>query len=66
MALLSVADALARVLADVQPSPREDVPLSEACGRVLADDVAARLTHPPADLSAMDGYAVRATDVATA
>ncbi|MBN8966302.1 MAG: molybdopterin molybdotransferase MoeA, partial [Rhizobiales bacterium] len=34
--------------------------------RVLADDVAARRTHPPADLSAMDAYAVRATDVATA
>jgi molybdopterin molybdotransferase len=66
MALLSVADALARVLADVEPSSREFVALKDADGRVLADDIAARRTQPPADLSAMDGYAVRAADVATA
>ena len=65
MALLSVADALARVLDGVEPLPREDVPLVEADGRVLAADVAALRTQPPADLSAMDGYAVRAADVAT-
>jgi len=64
-ALLSVADALARVLDGVEPLPREDAPLTEACGRVLADDVAALRTQPPADLSAMDGYAVRAADVAS-
>ena len=63
-ALLSVADALARVLDGVEPLPREDAPLTQADGRVLADDVAARRTQPPADLSAMDGYAVRAADVA--
>jgi molybdopterin molybdotransferase len=65
MALLSVADALARVLDGVEPLPRQDAPLTEACGRVLTDDVAARRTQPPADLSAMDGYAVRAADVAS-
>lgn len=65
MALLSVADALARVLDGVEPLPREDAPLTEADGRVLTDDVAALRTQPPADLSAMDGYAVRAADVAT-
>ncbi len=43
---------------------REDAPLIEADGRVLAADVAALRTQPPADLSAMDGYAVRAADVA--
>jgi molybdopterin molybdotransferase len=64
MALLSVADALARVLEGAEPLPRENAPLTEACGRVLAEDVAARRTQPPADLSAMDGYAVRAADVA--
>ena len=64
MALLSVADALARVLDGVEPLPREDAPLAEAVGRVLAADVAARRTQPPADMSAMDGYAVRAADVA--
>jgi molybdopterin molybdotransferase len=65
MALLSVADALARVLDGVTPLPREDAPLTEAAGRVLTDDIAALRTQPPADLSAMDGYAVRAMDVAT-
>jgi len=66
MALLSVADALARVLDGAAPLPREDVPLAAAVGRVLTDDVAAQRTQPPADLSAMDGYAVRAADVARA
>jgi molybdopterin molybdotransferase len=64
MALLSVADALALVLDGVKPLPREDAPLIDAHGRVLAEDVAALRTQPPADLSAMDGYAVRAADVA--
>jgi len=64
MALLSVADALALVLEGAVPLPREDAPLTEAHGRVLADDVAALRTQPPSDLSAMDGYAVRSGDVA--
>jgi molybdopterin molybdotransferase len=62
--LLLVADALARVLDGVEPLPREDALLVEAEGRVLAADVAALRTQPPADMSAMDGYAVRAADVA--
>ena len=66
MALLPVADALAQVLQDAMPLPVEDVPLAEAAGRVLAAEVAARITQPPADVSAMDGYAVRAIDVACA
>ena len=64
MALLSVADALARVLDGAEPLPGEDTPLVEADGRVLTSDVAALRTQPPTDLSAMDGYAVRAADVA--
>jgi molybdopterin molybdotransferase len=64
-ALLSVADALARVLDGAGPLPREAAPLTDACGRVLAEDVPALRTQPPADLSAMDGYAVRAADVAS-
>ncbi|MEX2036371.1 MAG: gephyrin-like molybdotransferase Glp [Xanthobacteraceae bacterium] len=64
MALLSVADALALVLEGAEPLPREDASLTAAHGRVLADDVAALRTQPPADLSAMDGYAVRSGDVA--
>jgi molybdopterin molybdotransferase len=63
--LLLVADALARVLDGVEPLPSVDAPLTEADGRVLAADVAARRTQPPADMSAMDGYAVQAADVAT-
>jgi molybdopterin molybdotransferase len=64
--LLSVAEAQARVLADARPLPSEDAPLLAAHGRVLAADLAARRTQPPAAVSAMDGYAVRAADVATA
>src|SRR3954470_24213444 len=64
-ALLSVADALARVIDGVEPLSSENAPLVDADGRVLATDVAALRTQPPADLSAMDGYAVRAADVAS-
>jgi molybdopterin molybdotransferase len=61
---MPVADALARILEGATPLPSESAPLAEAHGRVLAEDVAARITQPPADVSAMDGYAVRAADVA--
>ncbi|MEX2165984.1 MAG: gephyrin-like molybdotransferase Glp [Methyloceanibacter sp.] len=64
MALLSVAEALARVTEGLEPLEAERVPLDQACGRVLAKDLTARLTQPPFDASAMDGYAVRARDVA--
>jgi molybdopterin molybdotransferase len=64
MALLPVADALARVLEGAGPTAREPVPLLAAAGRVLAADLPATLTQPPFDTSAMDGYAVRAADVA--
>jgi molybdopterin molybdotransferase len=64
MALMPVAEALARVLAEAEPLPAEPASLTEACGRVLAADVTALRTQPPADVSAMDGYAVRAADVA--
>jgi molybdopterin molybdotransferase len=64
VALLSVAEALERVLAGAKPLPADEVPLGDADGRVLAYDLKARRTQPPADMSAMDGYAVRAADVA--
>src|SRR6478672_12163476 len=60
---MPVAEALARVLADAAPLPAERVPLRQAVGRVLTDDVKALRTQPPAAVSAMDGYAVRAADV---
>lgn len=63
--MIPVAEALARVTAGVRPVAAEQVALVDALGRVLAEDVAARLTHPPAAVSSMDGYAVRAVDVAT-
>ena len=66
MALISVAEALDHVLAHAAPLAAEEVPLGEAAGRVLALDLKARRTQPPADVSAMDGYAVRASDVASA
>ncbi|HEY8275130.1 MAG TPA: gephyrin-like molybdotransferase Glp [Pseudolabrys sp.] len=66
MALMPVAEALRLVLFDAKPLPVETVPLDRVRGRVLAEDMAALRTQPPAAVSAMDGYAVRADDVATA
>ncbi len=60
--MLSVEQALERILADVPLQPAEDVPLAGAYGRVLASDVVSRVSVPPWDNSAMDGYAVRAAD----
>jgi molybdopterin molybdotransferase len=66
MALIPVAEALQRVLADSKPLRTEVVSLDEAFGRLLTEDVIALRTQPPAAVSAMDGYAVRASDVAQA
>jgi molybdopterin molybdotransferase len=63
---MPVAEAMQRVLAGAEPLPAELVALKDALGRVLTDDIAALRTQPPADVSAMDGYAVRAADVAQA
>jgi molybdopterin molybdotransferase len=62
--LMPVTEALKRVLADARPLPARRVPLHEALGCVLTEDINALRTQPPADVSAMDGYAVRAADVA--
>lgn len=64
--MLSVRDAHARVIAAFSALPSETVSVAEAAGRVLAVSPKARLTQPPTDLSAMDGYAVRAADVPAA
>src|SRR5690242_17192225 len=63
---MPVADALAAILAGAEPLPEEAVALEAAHHRVLARDVAARRTQPPQAMSAMDGYAVRASDAAHA
>src|SRR5450830_1477225 len=62
--LLSLSDALAQLLATVEPiSTTETLATLEADGRVLAEDVVSALHVPPQDNSAMDGYAVRCADV---
>ncbi|HXZ21911.1 MAG TPA: gephyrin-like molybdotransferase Glp [Pseudolabrys sp.] len=66
MALMPVEEALRKVLADARPLPAEAVALDEALGRVLTEDLFALRTQPPAAVSAMDGYAVRASDVSQA
>ncbi|WP_026606283.1 gephyrin-like molybdotransferase Glp [Methylocapsa acidiphila] len=64
-AAISVAEARARILAGVSPDrPTELVPLARAYGRTLAEDLAATRTQPSKAVSAMDGYAVRAVDLA--
>ena len=63
---MSLDDALDRLLAQVEPLPRiESVSTFEADGRVLAADLVSALQVPPQDNSSMDGYALRAADVAT-
>jgi molybdopterin molybdotransferase len=62
-ALLPVSEALSRLLSRARPVDQaETIDLSRAAGRVLAEDLAARLTQPPFNSSAMDGYALRAKD----
>ncbi|MBI1416714.1 MAG: molybdopterin molybdenumtransferase MoeA [Limimaricola sp.] len=61
--MISVEEALARLFALVPAPQSETVPLAEAGGRVLLHPQAARLTQPPFDASAMDGYAVIAAEV---
>jgi molybdopterin molybdotransferase len=63
--VISVEEALSRLLAPLEPLPPEQISIVEGLGRVLAEDVAARRTQPPFAVSAMDGYAVRAEDVVT-
>jgi molybdopterin molybdotransferase len=65
--LLSVDEALTRILAHFAPlADHERVPVVEALGRVLVEDVPADVDLPPFDNSAMDGYAIRSEDVASA
>ena len=61
--MISVEEALGRLLAPLAPVPPEQLAIADCVGRVLAEDVVARRTQPPFAVSAMDGYAVRAADV---
>ena len=66
MTLLRLEEARERMLNGVEPLGVERIALSNALGRVLAEPVLALVTLPPWDNSAMDGFAVRAADVAGA
>lgn len=62
----SVQEASKRILAGVHPLSAEQIAVRESLGRVLAEDVVSPIEHPPWNNSSMDGYAVRAADVAGA
>lgn len=61
--MISVEDATARIIGTFEPLPSEQVSLAQAHGRILAEDAIARRTQPPVAVSAMDGYAVIASDL---
>lgn len=63
MVMISVETARETVLAGIRPVATEVVGLTQAVGRVLAEDLAARVSHPPVAVSAMDGYAIRSGDL---
>lgn len=63
--LLPVAEAQQSIIDAVGPLPAEQISLADGLGRVLAREVASRRDQPPMAMSAMDGYAVRAADVAS-
>ncbi|MDP9044918.1 MAG: molybdopterin molybdenumtransferase MoeA, partial [Pseudomonadota bacterium] len=64
--LMSLDDALARLCGGAVALPSERVPTLAALGRVLRHDLVASLDVPPADNTAMDGYAIRCADVPAA
>jgi len=64
--LVPAAEALSIILEGARPYATNTVSLAQAQGRILAADIAALRTQPPFRASAMDGYALRATDVAAA
>jgi molybdopterin molybdotransferase len=61
--LLTIEEALERILERVRPLPAEEVELAAAAGRVLSAGAVAQVDLPPFANSAMDGFAVRAADV---
>lgn len=63
--MISVAEALDHVVSGLNPVGTEDIALSDCLGRILATDVTSNLTYPPSNVSAMDGYAVRAVDTSS-
>ena len=66
MSMIQVQEALDTILSKIQFKGVEKVPLDQALGRVLAEDVVSRVNNPPLDNSAMDGYALIAEDIQSA
>lgn len=64
--MLTVPEAVGEITRDIEPRPVEEVALLDALGRVLATPAIAPYTLPQWDNSAMDGYAVRASDIENA
>ena len=64
--MITVEEAQRKLLARARPLPPEDVPVLKSLGRVLREDIRSPLSIPPFDKAAMDGYAVRASDVRAA
>jgi len=64
--LISVEEALTEILSHVHPLEPERIPILEALGRVLAEEIVSEIDIPPFDNSAMDGYAVQSADIAGA
>jgi molybdopterin molybdotransferase len=64
--MISVEEALERILSFFERLAPEEQPLLDALGQVLAEDVASPIDIPPLDNTAMDGYAVRAADTSGA
>ncbi len=60
--MISVEEALERILSHFSLLESEERPILDALGQVVADDIASEITIPPLDNTAMDGYAVRAAD----
>ncbi len=63
--MISVDEAFEQVMSGISPLEAEEISVADGLDRVLAADVASRVTQPPDAMSAMDGYAVRAEDVAS-
>src|SRR5215472_2404273 len=63
--MISVDEAVHRISSAFSVLDSESVPIGAAAGRVVVGDISARQSQPPAPVSSMDGYALRAADAAT-
>lgn len=64
--MISVDEAINLIADNVTLTNAEDVPIKHCLGRVLAEDVASKLSYPPVNVSSMDGYALKASDTVNA